>query len=168
MQAAGYDAGIDKFHPVFGVACTAALRSATIKKGQHRLHVYVHGEFVRTGFTVVMQKGFRSRVEEDKLADQIVLWAMLHAVSPRDDGQMGPVDGFNPSVRLQADRSVRTRWRSFALQIVRQAKPYTCKFQASVQGMKLLLWKFPKELCRERLSNCQYHHQGQKSRWNQA
>ena len=63
----------------FGIGCTAALRSTTLKKGDHRAHLCVHSASTATTVSVVLQKGLRSRQEEGELVSELLLMAMLEA-----------------------------------------------------------------------------------------
>jgi nicotinic acid mononucleotide adenylyltransferase len=59
---------------IFGVGCTAALRSATIKKGDHRFHVasYSPVSGCKT-VSITLDKGSRSRVDEDYVCSRTIL-----------------------------------------------------------------------------------------------
>lgn len=87
MQAAAKDGGLSKDVPVFGVSCTAALVSNRWRRGEHRAHISVRGANSRSSYTIVMEKGteqapFRTRVEEDQLTSELLLYAMLKAEMP--------------------------------------------------------------------------------------
>merc|ERR1712166_298340 len=80
----------DTDKPVFGISCTAALVSNRWRRGQHRAHISVRGATSRTDYTIVMEKGteenrFRTRVEEDELTSELMLYAMLKAEIPNGD-----------------------------------------------------------------------------------
>ncbi|HLV43633.1 MAG TPA: CinA family protein [Aggregatilineales bacterium] len=62
--------------PTLGVACTAAIATDRVKRGQHRAHVAVwNGEQVRT-WSLVLAKGLRDRAAEEHLVSQLVLRAL--------------------------------------------------------------------------------------------
>ena len=62
-----------------GLAVTASLRSRTPKRGQHRLHAAVHRLEGTTAATLRLQKGARSRAEEERLAAVLCLDLVLAA-----------------------------------------------------------------------------------------
>lgn len=65
---------------VLGLACTAALVSGSPKKGLHRCHVAcATGQGVHT-YAVTLEKGRRTRVEEDEVCSHLLLDALLDRV----------------------------------------------------------------------------------------
>ena len=60
-----------------GLAVTGSLRSLEPKRGQHRLHVALHRLAGTTTATLVLKKGARSRVEEERLAAVLCLDLLL-------------------------------------------------------------------------------------------
>lgn len=58
---------------VFGIACSAALVSDSIKKGEHRLHIALHEESRTQSLFLRLQKGIRNRQQEELLASDLVL-----------------------------------------------------------------------------------------------
>lgn len=62
---------------VFGVSCTAALVSTGIKKGKHRTFVSLYNaDGVKAMYYYDLEKGLRTRVQEDALCSQIILHAV--------------------------------------------------------------------------------------------
>jgi hypothetical protein len=62
---------------ILGVSCTAALRSATPKRGDHRCHVACatdKGVFI---YSIVLNKGARTREEEDIFCSNLTLDALI-------------------------------------------------------------------------------------------
>ena len=64
-----------------GLALTGSLRSLQPKRGQHRLHVALHQLPGTTTATLVLEKGARSRVEEERLAAVLSLDLLLAATT---------------------------------------------------------------------------------------
>jgi len=60
-----------------GLAVTGSLRSLEPKRGQHRLHVALHRLAGTTTATLVLAKGDRTRVEEERLAAVLCLDLLL-------------------------------------------------------------------------------------------
>ena len=71
---------------IFGIACTAALVSKTIKKGYHRCHIATYNSLGNiTTYTYYLEKGYRTRNEEDKLCSNLILHSIFekcHITSP--------------------------------------------------------------------------------------
>jgi nicotinamide mononucleotide (NMN) deamidase PncC len=72
----------DPTRPLLGVGCTASLVSAQPKKGPHRIHVATQSLSQTCEFTRTLAKGERSRADEEHLAGELVLLAILQAVEP--------------------------------------------------------------------------------------
>lgn len=66
--------------PVLGVSCTAALATDRPKKGAHRLHVGVACGDRRRVYSLELTKGARTREEEERVAADLILQAMAHAM----------------------------------------------------------------------------------------
>ncbi len=62
--------------PVAGVACTASLATDRPKRGEHRAHVAIQTERLTAAHSLVLQKGKRSRREEERLVTRMVLNAV--------------------------------------------------------------------------------------------
>src|SRR4029077_5417996 len=69
----------DIFGSVIGVSCTASLASARPKKGDHRCHVATQSAGGTSAYSLVMQKGARDRVGEERLVGQLILHALARA-----------------------------------------------------------------------------------------
>jgi len=61
---------------IFGVSCTAALVSKTLKKGKHRVHVAVTNSVSTRMYYMELEKGLRSRLQEDLLSSYLVMKAI--------------------------------------------------------------------------------------------
>jgi nicotinamide mononucleotide (NMN) deamidase PncC len=69
----------DEEVPVIGVSCTAALVTDRPKKGQHRLHVGICGKDGSRVYSLILTKGARTRVREERVAADMVLYAIAGA-----------------------------------------------------------------------------------------
>lgn len=58
---------------IFGVSCTAALISKTLKKGDHRAHVAVINSNDTRVYYMELEKGLRSRLQEDLQSSYLVM-----------------------------------------------------------------------------------------------
>jgi hypothetical protein len=64
-------------HEVIGVSATAALVTNRPRRGEHRVHVAVHRIDASAVWTLRLEKGARSRVEEDELCSLLILSAWM-------------------------------------------------------------------------------------------
>jgi len=64
---------------IAGVACTASLASDRPKRGPHRMHIAVQTAPVTAAWRLELQKGRRSRTEEERLAGQLLLNVVAEA-----------------------------------------------------------------------------------------
>lgn len=73
-------------HPVevFGVGCTASLVSERPKRGAHRLHVALQTTQLTAVWSLVLEKGERSRAAEERIATSLVLHAVACGVGLRE------------------------------------------------------------------------------------
>ena len=62
-----------------GVACTASLATDRPKRGEHRIHVALQTAAVTAAWRLQLQKGRRSRAEEERLAGRLVLNVVAEA-----------------------------------------------------------------------------------------
>lgn len=98
--------------PVVGVSCTASLATDRPKKGPHRIHVAIQRvEFTRS-YSLVLNKGARSRGEEEEVARRLFLQGIATACDVP----------FNEEIPLLAGESIEHRqaeappaWRSLLL-----------------------------------------------------
>ena len=58
---------------LFGIGVTAALTTNNPKLGDHRCHVALYHSGGYELYTITLQKGLRSRLEEDELCSQLIL-----------------------------------------------------------------------------------------------
>lgn len=65
--------------PVAGIGFTGALVSASPKRGDHRCYVCARTQDRLLNYEFTFTKGLRNRIEEDKLASQILIKALAHA-----------------------------------------------------------------------------------------
>ncbi|MBI4433954.1 hypothetical protein HY632_04205 [Candidatus Uhrbacteria bacterium] len=70
--------------PVIGLGLTAAVRSAEIKRGEHRVHIATKGEKRISVVTVTLQKGNLTRIGEGRLCDLLGLNTILRAAGIAD------------------------------------------------------------------------------------
>jgi hypothetical protein len=68
---------------VFGIGCTASLASDRPKRGPHRVHVAWQTAATTACASLELQKGLRSRAEEEALATMLVLNAVAEACGAR-------------------------------------------------------------------------------------
>lgn len=75
LQALGKQAGdlAGEPPPAIGIGCTASLASDRPKRGAHRIHVASQTRFATTTSSIELEKGSRSREEEERVAAALVL-----------------------------------------------------------------------------------------------
>ncbi len=66
---------------VWGVACTASLASDRPKRGDHRFHVAAQTADRTWAWSAVLQKGIRTRAEEERLVADFLIAAIAQACS---------------------------------------------------------------------------------------
>jgi nicotinamide mononucleotide (NMN) deamidase PncC len=76
LRARSYDDGLPS--PV-GVGCTAALASDRPKRGSHRVHLAVQTEASTATWSLTLEKGRRSRAEEEQLVGRLLLNVIAEA-----------------------------------------------------------------------------------------
>jgi hypothetical protein len=64
---------------IAGVACTASLASDRPKRGEHRIHVALQTISLTAAWSLLLQKGRRTRLEEERLAGRLTLNAVAEA-----------------------------------------------------------------------------------------
>jgi hypothetical protein len=67
-----------------GVGCTASLVSDRPKRGAHRVHVAVQSATCTRSYTLVLAKGLRDRVGEERLTADLVLSALAEVAEVAD------------------------------------------------------------------------------------
>ena len=73
------NAGSEPTTPLFGVACTGAIATDRVRRGENRLHVaWTDGERTRT-FSLVFQKRARDRAGEEAAGSALLLNAVAEA-----------------------------------------------------------------------------------------
>lgn len=89
--------------PILGIGATCALATDRDRLGDHRSFVSVHGGTTTRSYSLHMAKGIRPRVEEDRLASLLVVYAAAAAMGAIDSsvgalfaqqGLLGPGDVF--------------------------------------------------------------------------
>ncbi len=60
-------------NPLLGVACTASLATDRPKRGSHRAHLAVQTDDITETWSVTLEKGSRSRAEEESLVSRLLL-----------------------------------------------------------------------------------------------
>jgi hypothetical protein len=78
--------------PVIGVSCTAALVTDRPKKGLHRLHVGVSWGDGSRVYSLNLTKGARTREREERVAADLVLQAIAHAMGVHFPLDLGLLD----------------------------------------------------------------------------
>lgn len=97
--------------PILGVGATCALATDRDRLGDHRAFVSVHGGMTTRSYSLHMAKGIRPRLDEDRLASRLVVYATAAAMGAIDSlvgsvfaqqGLLGPGDAFTdpPATRL--------------------------------------------------------------------
>ena len=76
-----------------GVGCTASLASERPKRGPHRVHIAVQTADTTQSFSLELQKGKRSRGEEESLCSQLVLNAVAELCGLEDRVRLTLVEG---------------------------------------------------------------------------
>lgn len=66
--------------PVIGLACTATISTDRPKRGDHRAHIATWQQDSVAAYDVYLEKGGRSRHEEEVLISNLMLNALAHAV----------------------------------------------------------------------------------------
>ncbi len=95
-----------------GVACTASLASDRPKRGQHRIHVALQTDSVTAAWHLPLQKGRRTRAEEERLAGRLLLGAVAEASGLADRLTLELVEGEQvESSRIEAP----AEWRDLLL-----------------------------------------------------
>jgi len=83
LRARDYYSGPE--YDLAGVACTASLASDRPKRGPHRAHLAVQTQSMTANWSVQLEKGHRSRVEEEELVGRAVLNAIGEACGLTED-----------------------------------------------------------------------------------
>ncbi len=68
----------------FGISCTASLASDRPKRGDHRCFIAVQTSYLTTSYSLILEKGARSRAEEDALVGQFIVRALAIGVGLTD------------------------------------------------------------------------------------
>ena len=70
--------------PLLGIGCTASLASDRPKKGEHRFHIAVQSYNATSVVSLVLKKGARTRLEEERLVADCILKSLAEAagISP--------------------------------------------------------------------------------------
>ncbi len=76
---------------LLGVAATAALATTRPKQGDHRVHVAVHALTQTASWSLTLEKGARSRDEEEDLAAGLVIAAIAEAAGLEDVAAQTPL-----------------------------------------------------------------------------
>lgn len=88
---------------VFGVSCTAALVSDQPKRGEHRCYVSIANSSLIITYSLLLEKGKRTRVEEDTLCTKLV----LHAIGKHIGLQELPLSEVEGGDQLQVEHNSR-------------------------------------------------------------
>lgn len=99
----------------FGISCTASLASDRPKRGDHRCFIAVQTDQLTTSYSLTLEKGARSRGEEDALVGQLIVRALAIGVGLTDvpEVDLRPTEVI--SVELQAANPVLSQiWQGHA------------------------------------------------------
>ena len=75
--------------PVVGLACTAAIATDRVRRGQHRCHVAVWDDAGWTAYDLRLEKGRRDREAEEDIASRLALLALAAACGIRETPDLG-------------------------------------------------------------------------------
>ncbi len=98
--------------PVAGIACTASLATDRPKRGPHRVHVALQTDRLTASWSLELKKGARSRMEEDRVAGNLVLNAVAEAKGLDDRLGLRPVE--DESLQW-SDAAAPDAWRDLLL-----------------------------------------------------
>jgi nicotinamide mononucleotide (NMN) deamidase PncC len=108
LRARTYD---DSPHTA-GVACTASLASDRPKRGPHRLHLAVQTAELTAAWSLLLNKGRRSRAEEERLAGRLTLNVIAEAGGLAQRLELGLLEG----ERVESARTAAPpAWRELML-----------------------------------------------------
>lgn len=65
--------------PVMGVGVTCALATDRQRRGDDKIFVSVHGPRLQSTYSLILEKGIRSRIQEDVVASELALGAIARA-----------------------------------------------------------------------------------------
>lgn len=66
--------------PVMGVGVTCALATDRLRRGDDKVFVTVHGPEMMSTYSLILEKGVRSRLQEDFVASELALCAIAQAM----------------------------------------------------------------------------------------
>jgi hypothetical protein len=72
-----------------GIGCTASLATDRPKRGEHRFFISIAGETAVSSHSLVLEKGTRSRFEEEDLLDAVLLNALAESLGLSDRLPLG-------------------------------------------------------------------------------
>lgn len=87
-----------------GVSCTASLASDRPKRGEHRCFIAVQSPRLTASCGLILEKGARSRADEEALVGQLIVRALAEACGLTDL----PACDLRPSEMLQLERQIPT------------------------------------------------------------
>ena len=79
--------------PLVGLACTAAIATDRVRRGQHRCHVAVWDDAGWTAYDLHLEKGRRDREAEEDIASRLALLALAGACGVRETPDLGLTPG---------------------------------------------------------------------------
>ncbi len=94
-----------------GIGCTASLASDRPKRGDHRIHVAMQTLRCTAAWSVTLEKGRRSRSEEEGVAARMVLGAVAHASGT----QTPPLDLCDSEPVETSDVTAPNSWQDLLL-----------------------------------------------------
>lgn len=66
-------------HPIMGLACTATIATDRPKRGDHQAYVCLADELGLSSYYLKLDKGARTRGEEEALVSHLVIWLIAHS-----------------------------------------------------------------------------------------
>ena len=79
--------------PLVGLACTAALATDRVRRGQNRCHVAAWDDTRWTAYDLLLEKGVRDREAEEDIASRLVLLALAAACGVQETPDLGLTPG---------------------------------------------------------------------------
>lgn len=91
--------------PVVGLGCSATIATDRPKRGEHRCHIATHHATGGATFSLTLDKGLRSREEEDALVSALTLNALAESFGLADDQDRIPL-GLSANERVERQDAV--------------------------------------------------------------
>ncbi|MDM8527326.1 hypothetical protein QUF58_03865 [Anaerolineales bacterium HSG24] len=76
---------VDAPRPIIGVGCTATIATDRTKRGNHRAYIAIFEADQISSYELTMEKGERTREQEETLVSQLLIWAMAKTCNVVDN-----------------------------------------------------------------------------------